>query len=621
MPTKLIPAVDRPGRICASQRATSHLLSGLLLVLATVWLPVPAQSPPDTPDSSTEQAFARLADEYWTFELQENPLLASRMGHKEFNDRLPAVAPEDFARRARQRQQFLTRLRALDLAALSAPSQLNMQVLEFILRHDVALAKYRPWRMPILSDSGFHSDINAIARTQRFTSRQDYQDYLTRLRALPGWLMQHVANMRLGIATGVTQPRAILDNMKATFAAQADPDFTRHPLYEPLASLGTARPTWLSAEQAEQLQQQAQTLFREQIIPAFAAVNDFFVTEYMPAARTTLGISALPDGRDWYQALISFYTTRDDLTPEAVHQIGLNEVRRIRAAMQQIIDELEFEGNFADFIAQLRSDPQFYVATPQQLLKEASWIAKRIDGVLPGYFGKLPRQPYGIEAVPEALAPNYTTGRYSGSPLDSGRGGYYWVNTYALDKRPLYNLTALTLHEAVPGHHLQAALRLESTDLPPYRLEFYPHAFGEGWGLYAEKLGVEMGIYQTPYDHFGRLSYEMWRACRLVIDTGIHSMGWRREQAQDYLAANSALSLLNVRTEVDRYISWPGQALAYKIGELTILDLRDQAEQALGEQFDLRAFHDAVLADGGLPMQLLRQRIAEFIQRQQQARK
>lgn len=612
-----------PGSLLA-RRGLLFCLLLAALVSSLLTLPAPAQNP-DANDraatadaASAEQVFASLVEDYWAFQLQENPLLASRQGHTERNRELPGVAPQDHLRRQQQEQTFLQRLRALDRQRLGAESLLNLQILEFILRHDVELAKYRDWRMPLLSDSGFHTDINFLPRSVRFRSLQDYHDYLARLQKVPGYLQQQVSNMRIGIKDGVTQPRAILDNMKPSFAAQANPDFTRHPLYQPFANLADNKPAWMSSEQAQQLQQQAAELFRDNIIPTFAAINEFFLNEYIPAARTTLGESALANGKARYQARIAYYTTRDDLTAESVHQIGLDEVKRIRTEMQEIIDELEYDGNFASFIEFLRTDQQFYVDTPEQLLKEASWIAKRIDGVLPGYFGKLPRQPYGIEPVPKNLAPNYTTGRYSGSPLNSDRGGYYWVNTFALDKRPLYNLTALTLHEAAPGHHLQSALRLEAEGVPEYRLQFYPHAFGEGWGLYAEKLGVEMGIYQTPYDHFGRLSYEMWRACRLVIDTGIHAMGWSREQAQDYLASNTALSMLNVRTEVDRYISWPGQALAYKIGELTILDLRQQAEQALGEKFDIKAFHDAILADGGLPMNLLRQRIAEFIERQQQ---
>jgi uncharacterized protein (DUF885 family) len=283
--------------------------------------------------------------------------------------------------------------------------------------------------------------------------------------------------------------------------------------------------------------------------------------------------------------------------------------------MDEIIQQLEFKGSFQEFLAFLRADRQFYPKTPEELLMKASWLAKRADGRLPAFFGKLPRQPYSVQPVPDELAPNYTGGRYSPAPPGASRGGEYWVNTYALETRSLYQLTALTLHEAVPGHHLQIALAYEIENVPEFRKKFYPHAYGEGWALYSEKLGVEMGLYDTPYDHFGRLSYEMWRACRLVVDTGIHAQGWTRQQAIDYLAANTALSYHTIGTEVDRYIAWPGQALSYKMGELTILELRSEAEQKLGDQFDIRAFHDTVLAQGGLPLDLLRKQVKEYIDR------
>jgi uncharacterized protein (DUF885 family) len=284
--------------------------------------------------------------------------------------------------------------------------------------------------------------------------------------------------------------------------------------------------------------------------------------------------------------------------------------------MDQVIKEVEFSGTFAEFTTFLRSDPRFYVEKPEDLLKEAAWIAKRIDGQMPAFFGKMPRLPYGVMAVPADIAPNYTTGRYWGAPIGGRRGGYYLVNTYALDKRPLYQLAALTAHEAAPGHHHQNALRQEITGVPDFRRAFYPHAFGEGWGLYSEKLGIELGIYDTPYDHFGRLSYEMWRAARLVIDTGIHSEGWSRDQALAYLADNTALSLHNVRTEVDRYIAWPGQALAYKMGELKILELRRRAEDALGADFDIREFHDLVLSSGGVTLNVLDRQVDDWIRGQ-----
>jgi uncharacterized protein (DUF885 family) len=347
-------------------------------------------------------------------------------------------------------------------------------------------------------------------------------------------------------------------------------------------------------------------------LPAYRELLTFFRTAYLPGARRTIGASDLPQGKDYYAELVKFFTNLE-VTPTEVHATGLAEVARIRAEMDAVIVKTGFKGDFAAFLEFLRTDPRFYAKTPDELLKDASYIAKQIDGLLPGYFGKLPRLTYSVQPVPAELAPNYTGGRYSPPPIGGTRGGEFWVNTYALEKRPLFSLTALALHEAVPGHHLQGSLARELEDVPPFRRDFYPHAFGEGWGLYSEKLGIEMGLYKTPYDEFGRLSYEMWRACRLVVDTGMHSMGWTRERALQYLAANTALSAQEVRTETDRYIAWPGQALAYKMGELKIVELRARARKALGEKFDLRAFHDAVLDNGGVPLPLLEKQIDEYI--------
>ena len=305
------------------------------------------------------------------------------------------------------------------------------------------------------------------------------------------------------------------------------------------------------------------------------------------------------------------------MTAQQIHDLGLEQVARIRSEMQAIIDELEFEGDFAAFIEFLRTDPQFYAKTPKELLAHASYYAKKIDGRLPMIIGHHPRQPYGVAPVPEEIAPFYTAGRYVGAPLDAHRGGYYWVNTYALESRPLYAIPALTLHEGAPGHHTQGALAKEHDDQPPFRRYDYISAYGEGWGLYAEKLGLEMDIYETPYEHFGRLTYEMWRACRLVIDTGVHAMGWTREQAQDYLSSNTALSIHEVTTEIDRYISWPGQALSYKLGEYTIWQLRRKSEESLGEAFDLRAFHDYILGLGSVPLDVLTDEVDRWIAGQQ----
>jgi uncharacterized protein (DUF885 family) len=356
----------------------------------------------------------------------------------------------------------------------------------------------------------------------------------------------------------------------------------------------------------------------EGVVPAYQRLYDFFVDEYFVNARTSLGASSLPNGKRFYDEQIYRYATLD-MTADEIHQLGLSEVARIRTEMETIIRELEFEGDFSEFIQFLRTDPQFYPKSPRELLAEASYFAKKVDGRLPMLFGKLPRQPYGVAPVPESIAPFYTAGRYVGAPLSAHRGGYYWVNTYALESRTLYTLPALTLHEAAPGHHLQIALAAEQGEQPDFRRNDYISAYGEGWALYAEKLGIEMDIYETPYQEFGRLTYEMWRACRLVIDTGIHSKGWTREQAQDYLADNTALSIHEITTEIDRYISWPAQALSYKLGEYTIWQLRREAEQRLGANFDLRDFHDFILSLGSVPLDILKTEVQRWVAAQVQS--
>ncbi len=551
----------------------------------------------------------QLAQDYWDHELYEDPLRATANGVHDYNHRLPQVADADQRRRLQAARQFARRLRRISRDALSASNQINADLLAFILDHRIALAEFRSWRMPILSDYGFHQALLYIVRETPFRTHDDYQAYLQRLKALPEYFAQNIANMRLGLEEGFTQPQAILPGIIDSFEVLQLGELESHPLYQPFLQF----PEAFSSSQRASIQREAERLFRENLAPSFAQAAAFMKNEYLPGAMRLVGASHWPEGNAYYQALVRFYTSLDDARPDDIHALGIREVSRIRQEMQAVIEQTDFTGNFREFLAFLRTDQQFYARTPRQLLAHAAWLAKDIDGRLPGYFGKLPRQPYSVEPVPDEVAPNYTTGRYVGAALSASIGGQYWVNTYALDTRPLYQLPALTLHEAVPGHHLQAALALELENVPAFRRDFYPHAFGEGWGLYAEKLGVEMGVYTTPYEHFGRLSYEMWRACRLVIDTGLHASGWSREQAIEYLATNTALSEHNVRTEVDRYIAWPGQALAYKVGELTLWELRQQAESALGEQFDIRGFHDAVLAEGALPLELLRQQIKAYI--------
>lgn len=562
------------------------------------------------PAFATEE-LDRLFADYWANELEENPLSATYSGVEGYNDKMPAVAPADQVRRLEEAKAFLARLDAADLSSASEDDRLNASLLRFILDHAIALGAYDGWRIPFLSDSGFHNEFSFVVDATPFRNEADYRAYLARLGALPAYLEQNVDNMRQGLKDGFTQPKEILAGILPSFEAQAAPAVLDHPLYAPFTSM----PAAISKKRAAALQKEAAALMETKVLPAFRRTFEFMRDEYAPHAADRIGAGNLPDGAAYYEALVRYYTTRDDVTADGIHKLGLEEVARIRKEMDGVIGKTGFKGDFAAFLEFLRADPQFYAQTPEQLLERAAFLAKTIDGKLPAYFGKLPRQPYSVEAVPAELAPNYTSGRYVPAPPGGKRGGRYWVNTYALDKRPLYELPALTLHEAVPGHHLQGALAYEVDGAPEFRKQFYPHSFGEGWGLYSEKLGVEMGLYQTPYEEFGRLSMEMWRACRLVIDTGIHSKGWTRQQAIDYLAGNTALSLKNVQVEVDRYIAWPGQALAYKMGELTIVELRRKAEKALGDKFDIRDFHDVVLDQGGLPLAVLGEQVDAYIAR------
>ena len=436
----------------------------------------------------------------------------------------------------------------------------------------------------------------------------DYEAYAARLSELPRYFEQHKTNLRRGISTGYTASEEIMPGIIDVVEKLGAGEAEAHSFYKPFLTF----PGTISAEDQTRLAALGLGALQTNVLPAYADLQEFFKKEYAPKARKTVGIGTSENAREHYTALVKYFTTLD-ITPDEVHQKGLDEVARIRAEMETIIEQTEFEGSFKDFLKFLRTDEQFYAKTPTDLLKEAAWIAKRIDGQMPRYFGKLPRLSYGVIPVPDEIAANYTTGRYWGGNMKNGLAGNYVVNTYDLSQRPLYNLPALTLHEGVPGHHHQISLAQELQDVPDFRQSLYPNAFGEGWGLYSEKLGVEMGIYQTPYENFGRLTYEMWRACRLVVDTGMHWKGWSRKQAEQCFFDNSALAPHNIRTEVERYISWPGQALAYKMGELKILELRNKAEMELGGNFDIRGFHDAVLENGGIPLGILEERIDIWI--------
>ena len=585
------------------RRSLPWLLAGILMLTGLAGVSFAAEE---------QDALYSLFAQERAFHYKEIPGTGPRGTPRPRAYRLDSVTPETRKRRQARLQDFKLTLQRIDRSRLAEADQLNYDMFAYMLDRDLLQYRLRTWRIPYYSDSGFHTYLPRMWQTIRFQTSEDYRAYIARLKDIPRFFKEHMDNMRVGIREGFVSPRIVLDGLLPTFSAHSVEKAEKSDFYTPFSVM---EGDLTDAEKAE-IKAAGVKAIMESVVPAYRALDHFIRTEYYPATRNTIGISQVPGGRAYYDAMVRYYTTLD-ITAAEVHTLGLEEVARIRTEMQAIIKKTGFKGSFKDFLKFLRTDPRFYATTPKQLLMHASYIAKKIDGRMPSLFGKMPRQPYGVEAVPASIAPNYTTGRYVGAALDAPRGGYYWVNTYALDKRPLYSLPALTLHEAVPGHHHQAALSRELENVPEFRLGLYPHAFGEGWGLYSEKLGVEMGIYETPYEDFGRLTYEMWRACRLVIDTGIHTMGWTRSRAIQLMEENSALSTHNIRTEVDRYISWPGQALAYKMGELKILELRKKAKQALGGRFDIRAFHDRLLSAGGVPLKILEQRIDIWIEQTQ----
>ena len=556
-----------------------------------------------------DQRLAALFEEAWQFEIQEDPLLATTSGFRGFNHRLPSVKEADEVRRHESRSLFLERLRQIDRGQLGNADQINYDMFGRQLEDKLEAAEFRSYQIPILADDGFHVDFARLPTRMPFDTVSDYENYLSRLRAFPDYVAQHVRLMQDGLKRGFTLPRVVLEGFEVTIDSHVVEDTTDSVFYAPFQEIASAIP----AHEQERLRKEGQTTIVEAVVPGYRTFSSFMRQTYIPGARSSIGASDLPEGREYYDFLIRHFTSLA-LSPEEIHKIGLGEVDRILGEMGQVMGQLGFEGDLAKLLEFLRTDPRFYAETPEELLRTAAYIAKQMDAKLPSMFQTLPRLPYGVEPVPEHLAPKYTAGRYIRAPVGTRQPGYYWVNTYALRSRPLYTLEALTFHEAVPGHHLQNALQQELENIPSFRRFASISAFGEGWGLYAERLGLEAGFYRDPYSNFGRLTYEMWRACRLVVDTGIHAMGWTRRQAMDYLSGHTALSLHEVTTETDRYISWPGQALAYKIGELKIRQLRRHAEEVLAEKFDLREFHDAVLGHGAIPLSVLESQIQRYIQ-------
>ncbi|WP_145478620.1 DUF885 domain-containing protein [Stenotrophomonas rhizophila] len=585
----------------------SPLVAALLLALALPAHHALAAPPPASAaapaslaaESPADAAFRAIYEKEWAWR-QTGGGEASEDGDGPASaTRMPDVSAAAQQARLVVWDDVLAQLDKLDTKALSPTNQVNYAIYRDQVFNLAAEVRLRGYEMPFNSDSSFWSNLSFMARREMKTAK-DYRNYIARLNDVPRYFDQQTDNMRAGLKRGFSVPRAVLDGREVSIATVAElKDPTQSPLYAPFRKLPASIP---AAEQAE-LQAQARQAISASVVPAFVKLRTFFVGEYVPQARNTLAAEALPDGKAYYQQQIHEYTTLD-LTPQQIHEIGLKEVARIQKEMNEVIKQVQFKGSFAEFLAFLRTDPQFYAKTPDELLHRAAWISKRVDGVI-GKYMTLPRARFTIVPVPPDIAPFWTAGR--------GGMGTYWVNTYNLPARPLYNLPALTLHESDPGHALQGALAAEQGEQPEFRRNAYISAYGEGWGLYSEKLGVEMGIYETPYEDFGRLTYEMWRAARLVIDTGVHHKGWTRAQALAYLRDHTALSEHEVTTEVDRYISWPGQALSYKLGEIAIVRLRGEAEKALGDRFDVKGFHDAVLSQGSVPLPVLDAQIRAYI--------
>lgn len=564
--------------------------------------------------AASEQADKQLHalfDEYWAYYLREFPNAASYIGVQTYNDRWSDVSPEAYARRDEQDHAFLKRLGEIDRAQLTELDQLNYDLFKRSLESGLEAYAVNEHLVSINQRDGAHTAYDT-ANLVPFENEQDYRNWIARLNAYGDYVDGNIALLSKGVEEGYTQAGVIIDLIIEQIDAQQVSDITTSDYYAPFAKMPDSIPAKTQAE----LREAGETAIGEVVLPAYARLGEFMKNEYRPAARSAVGAWSMPGGRAYYASRTKHYTTTN-LTPDEIHAIGLSEVARIRAEMEKIIEQVDFEGSFREFLDFLRTDPQFYYDDPQELLEAYRNTAKRIDPELVKLFHVFPRMPYGVTPIPDAIAPYTYTAYYSGPAADGSRAGYYYVNLYRPEVRPKYEIEALTMHEAVPGHHFQIARAMELGELPDFRRygESYT-AYVEGWALYAESLGESIGLYQDPYSKFGQLTYEMWRAIRLVVDTGMHNKEWTRQQAIDFFLENSAKSEKDIINEVDRYISWPGQALAYKIGELKIKELRAQASATLSEDFDLKAFHDQLLGAGSMPLDLLQTRMDAWISQQ-----
>lgn len=556
---------------------------------------------------SDSKNFHVIVNDYWEYLKQDSPILATRSGDHRYNDQLGDNSENSMVLRIKKAKWFLERLTSIDPITIDLEDQLNFRILKEKLELDIERLQWKVHRMPISSFGSFYSFLPMLGSIVSLRTKQDYENLLKRYRQIPCFVDNIIERMQMGLQEGQIPPKITLKGVEQAINTQVGTDLDENPYLQVFNRF----PENISKQDQQDLKVRAIELVTDHIFPALTKFLSFVKEEYEPKCLEEVGAKHLPDGQKFYKHCIKYFTSLD-LTADEIHDIGLKEVKRIREEMEEVMRQVDFKGTLNDFFEFMRTDDQFYAKNKEELLLKTAFVLKKIDGKLPEIFKTLPRLPYGIQEIPEYEAPNTTTAYYRPGSGDGTKSGTYFVNTYDLKSRPLYEIEALSLHEAVPGHHLQLALQQE-IEIPEFRKYSNYTSFVEGWGLYSERLGLETGFYEDPYSNFGRLSYEMWRACRLVVDTGMHALGWTRQQAIDFMAENSSLTLLNITNEVDRYIGWPGQALAYKLGELKIRELRSFAENELGIHFDLREFHDIVLLSGSLPLSVLEDKVKKWV--------
>ena len=583
---------------------TFHIITIFVFISCATRLNIDREQ---TMNSETKK-FHSILNEEWKSNAVKYPEWATRLGDNRFNDKLNDASYETIISRQEKTTKLLDKIKKINRDSLSSDDQLNYDLFLNGILFDIEGSVYLSYLMPISQMGGIQIGFAGISDYMPFKSVTDYENYISRMRAFPIKVEQTIDLMKRGIESGWVPPRIVLDAVPVQIKTQFSRQIEDSPLFRPFIEFHES----ISQVEQGRLSEELKAVLKNDVFPSYETLYIFFTEQYVPNCRETIACADFPNGYDYYQHLIKNYTTTD-LKAKEIHNIGLKEVQRIKDEMKEVIKRTDFEGSFDEFLTFLKSDSRFYFKTEDELLDAYRVICKKADAQLPRFFGKLPRLTYGVKAIPEYQAPASPTAYYYSGSQKAGRPGYFMANTHKLSTRPKYEMEALSIHEAVPGHHLQISLAQELEDIPMFRRHGGYTAFIEGWGLYSEKLAEEMGFYDDPYSKFGQLTYEMWRACRLVVDTGMHAFGWTREEAIEYMSKNTAKTGNDIEVEIDRYIAWPGQALAYKIGELKILELRNRAEKELGSGFNIRDFHDVVLGDGAVPLDVLERHIDQYI--------